>query len=105
MQIVIDIPEEWYRWAKFKNIDNGSMVSKAILDAIGNGTPLPKGHGRLIDADELKTLSYEVLVDTDNPNRADGLSACNGIVEDDIDYAPTIIEADKAESEDKYGKI
>ena len=45
---------------------------------------------RLIDADELKTLSYEVLVYTGNPNRVDGLSAYNGLVEDDIDLAPTV---------------
>lgn len=96
MKIVIDIPEEEYERMKEQ-----SMFGKVDVwrQAIQNGTPLPKGHGRLIDADELKTLSYEVLVDTDNPNRADGLSACNGIVEDDIDIAPTIIEAD-TESEE-----
>ena len=95
MQIVIDISAE-----DFENVKCGRGAVSMMRKAIIHGTPLPKGHGRLIDADELKTLSYEVLVDTDNPNRADGLSACNGIVEDDIDLAPTIIEADKAESED-----
>lgn len=98
MKIVIDIPEESY-----KATCTGCMLPpdvENVVQAIKNGAPLPKGHGRLIDADELKTLSYEVLVDTDNPNRADGLSACNGIVEDDIDLAPTIIKADKAESEE-----
>jgi hypothetical protein len=78
-------------YREFKDLNDCVTTIKALE----NGTPLPKGHGRLIDADELKTLSYEVLVDTNNPNRADGLSACNGLVEEDIDLAPTIIEADK----------
>lgn len=91
MKIVIDIDVESYEHIKaYKN----EKVLPIGWYAIINGTPLPKGHGRLIDADELKTLSYEVFIDTDNPNRADGLSACNGLVEDDIDLAPTIIEAD-----------
>ncbi len=96
MRIVIDIPEEIYNHTQEYEVGGFNQENDAkLFIAIKNGTPLPKGHGRLIDADELKTLSYEVLVDTDNPNRADGLSVCNGLVEDDIDLAPTIIEADK----------
>lgn len=90
MKIVIDIPDHLYNVIKNKECTNKNVLTKAVE----NGNPLPKGHGRLIDADELKTLSYEVLVDTENPNRADGLSVCNGIVEEDIDLAPTIVEAD-----------
>ncbi len=102
MKLVIEIDDVRYKdIQRIASVQLESYHFKTAEQIIANGTPLPKGHGRLIDADELKTLSYEVLVDTDNPNRADGLSACNGIVEDDIDYAPTIIEADKAESEDK----
>ena len=96
IELVIKIRKELYETIK----KNGYIYEEEVEDvalSIMSGTLLPKGHGRLIDADELKALSYEVLVDTDNPNRADGLSACNGIVEDDIDLAPTIIEADKAE--------
>ena len=101
MRLVIDIPDGYE--TKYKSINNGSIAARVILNCVANGTPLPKGHGRLIDADELKTLSYEVFVDTDNPNRADGLSACNGLVEDDIELAPTIIEADKEGSDaDSY---
>ena len=97
MQIVIDVPN-WLYNAIMECKE--PQYSKSLGDAVRDGTPLPKGHGRLIDADELKTFSYEVLIDTDNPNTADGLSACNGIVEDDIDLAQTIIEAD-TESEGK----
>lgn len=104
MQIVIEIPNfEWLENEEdfkeaVKEYEQGTRFDKEIRNALINGTPLPK-HGRLIDADELKSMSYEVLVDTDNPNRADGLSAVNGLVEDDIDLAPTIIEADEESEE------
>ena len=56
MQIVIDIDEDTY-----KDIKKGKVYSsmrdvpqESVL-AIANGTPLPKGHGRLIDADALQT--------------------------------------------------
>lgn len=103
MQIVIEIPKfPWIEDIKdfksaVKEYDKGSAFDHAIREALLLGTPLPKNHGRLIDADELKTMSYEVFLDTDNPNRADGLSACNGLVEDDIDLAPTIIEGSDTE--------
>lgn len=54
MQIVIDIPE-----SILNTIQADEMISReqlAVLQMhILNGTPLPKGHGRLIDAD--KTIS------------------------------------------------
>lgn len=46
-EIVIKIHEKDYQ-----TIKNGH-IPFSILDAIKNGTPLPKGHGRLIDADAL----------------------------------------------------
>ena len=83
MKIVIEIDEE-----TFKAVMSGSVLSElainTICDAIYDGTPLPKGHGRLIDADDLWDLYHS----------------------NDFDFyeafydAPTIIEADK-ESEDK----
>lgn len=50
MQIVIDIDEEDY-----ENICKigGLFLQKDIVDCFRKGTPLPKGHGRLIDADLL----------------------------------------------------
>ena len=46
MQIVIEIPDRLYD--NLPKIHNGSMASKALLEYVKNGTPLPKGHGRLI---------------------------------------------------------
>ena len=52
MQIVVDIPDEIV-----ESIEKGSFgVKYNIYDLCGfvmNGTPLPKNHGRLIDADAL----------------------------------------------------
>lgn len=59
MQIVIEIDEETY-----KDIKKGKVYSsirdvpqESVL-AIANGTPLPEGHGRLIDADKTYKLLY-----------------------------------------------
>lgn len=84
MEIVIKIPEEDYK--------NGTLIncfkcySIELDKIIYSGTPLPKGHGRLIDADWVKnTLDIYVL------NEYNG----QFIRRSDIDSIPTIIEADK----------
>jgi hypothetical protein len=46
MQIVIDIPEE-IKAVIDKNGTN-EIVAETVWQAIKKGTPLPKGHGRLI---------------------------------------------------------
>lgn len=52
MQIVIDIPEEIK-----KKRDAGKVLSSeeiaTVCMAIKNGTPLPKGHGDLVDFDKI----------------------------------------------------
>ena len=84
MQIVIEIPESIY-----DTIQSDEMISReqlAILQMhIMNGTPLPKGHGRLIDADKLepRDISPEAWY-----------SPMWGFELVDIEDAPTIIEAD-----------
>jgi hypothetical protein len=47
MQVVIDIPETYYEYCKAQE------DAVEIQLAIKKGTPLPKGHGRLIDKDAL----------------------------------------------------
>ena len=49
MQIVIDIPEILYT-----KIQNGKADKRTLETVILHGTPLPKGHGRLIDSDVLQ---------------------------------------------------
>jgi hypothetical protein len=78
-EIVIKIPEEIYKNKNY--IDYFGCSSLTLADAIENGTVLPKGHGRLIDESQITgTFTWD-----------------NGYIEC---FAPTIIEADKAESEE-----
>ena len=55
MQIVIDIPDEMYDWLEngFPDEDD----AEKLWQIVKNGTLLPKGHGRLIDADEFEKLA------------------------------------------------
>lgn len=48
MEIVIEIPEEEYKSIQDKDFCISYME---MYNAIRNGTPLPKGHGRLVDMD------------------------------------------------------
>ena len=50
MKIVIDISDTKYKWI----VNNPQTYTDELHEAIRNGTPLPKGHGRLIDADVLQ---------------------------------------------------
>lgn len=87
MQIVIDIDDDLYVHL-FDNGGNNVMNMRRACVAIRKGTPLPKGHGRLIDeSDLIPNSDYE-----DGMFYAVSIGAING--------APTIIGADK-ESEDK----
>ena len=58
-----------------------------MKNALEKATPLPKGHGRLIDADKLKN-------DTQTMTEWNG-DVFRCVTERTIDLAPTIIEADK----------
>lgn len=102
MQIVIDIPDRIYKRQGYLNI----IDSDILRNALKNGTPLPKGHGRLIDADELKKVYDEritylyTLNKKDNPSREAKICATNWCV-NTIDELPTIIEADKESEVDE----
>lgn len=87
MKVVIDISENDY-WLACKYPD---VLTSVYAHAIKNGTPLPKGHGDLIDADEVKKDHMRWL----------------GYLDDDmilrlnlaVDKIQTIIEADNGETE------
>lgn len=79
MRLIIDIPDEEY-----ENVKKAGGCYYDFGKAIYYGTPLPKGHGRLIDADAILKI---IDVEYPNVDRKD----IKKIVED----APTIIEADR----------
>ena len=81
VELIIKIPEETYEYWKTHSYEY------VIGEAIAKGTPLPKGHGRLIDADDIRVIELE-----------DSLHFIRHKKGDDIDVyidASTIIEADK----------
>lgn len=95
MQIVIDIPKRTYEQLKFLR-EQGFDGFETIIDkAVANGTPLPEGHGRLIDVDAL-IKQLEAMAN----NRWNiQVGASKGLEEgiDNVDDAPTIIEAESEE--------
>lgn len=113
IELVIKIPEDVYKrtvfYREFKDLNDCVTIIKALEKAI----PLPKGHGRLIDADAFidhlknisKTQRYnEFIIDkkltgltVDDIFNAVCESLQNeGLAEGD---SPTIIEADKEDEE------
>lgn len=89
-EIVIKIEEETYN-----RIMNGWMpLHKAVnlMENIQKGIPLPKGHGRLIDADALEKKMCdreEELGDDEALWESSAVSVALDM------FAPTIIEANK----------
>ena len=86
MRIVIEIPDNY----DLSKIQNGSIASKIILNAVANGKPLPKGYGRLIDAREYENSIRKHYFDNATVIRCTEIALGN---------AETIVEADTAESE------
>ena len=93
MQILIDIDEEIYkRILPYKDLPIVSNLANdypEITHAVANGVPLPKGHGRLIDANRLRSM-YSI-------NRANFNTVVG--IQKWIDEAPTIIEAERSEED------
>ena len=92
VELVIKIPEDVYT----RLFDNGIQDNEIAVDdvcemarAIRLGAPLPKGHGRLIDADAtLKRHCTELCAE-----KPSCYEDC--LIYDLLHLAPTIIEADK----------
>ncbi|MBQ2174853.1 MAG: hypothetical protein II453_07290 [Alphaproteobacteria bacterium] len=96
-QILINIPDFLYKQILKKH------VSKAtIARTFQNGVVLPKGHGRLIDADEFKNYcqagleNVKPLFKTEKYRKL-AIDITQGIIAD-VDEMETIIEADKEET-------
>ena len=96
MQIVIDICEYTYKGIlKGKEVD---IDETEVINAVKNGVVLPKGHGRMIDADAFIKAECSQCDGNCGVCDCDCLNCkseyrCEFIK--DIDSADVIIEADK----------
>ncbi len=86
MKVVIDIPDDWERRIKC-NIRPNTIECGELVESIWKGKMLPKGHGDLIDRNNLLYWSYEIVSRYCEFDKV--------VSVDNIKDAPTIIEADK----------
>lgn len=89
MQIVINIGDNFYKRAMIYKgeqfPDNDDLLS-ALITAVNNGVPLPRGHGRIIDERRIsKCKQIGLIIKDGNTNRC--------LLTD----APTIVKADEVE--------
>ena len=100
-QIVIEIFEEQYNTIKSDLYNTfPAEMKKWGLEAIRNGTPLPKGHGDMVDRDAVNSRFYSIRKELESYSNQpsykellDKLSMC-------LDTAQPIIEADELENEE-----
>lgn len=88
MKLVIDIPEDAYKLLNNEGVD--WLGAEHILNAVANGIPLPKNHGRLIDADKLKKTQHDIYIEY-----IDYRHRCISV--ENIEEATTIIPAESEE--------
>lgn len=64
MEIVIKIDEEDYKIMRHNIAVNNPLCplsQEEMVSKVANGTPLPKGHGRLFDERDIVNGNYEVI--------------------------------------------
>lgn len=89
MKIVIDISENMIEEIENNRFGKDRNDSIILAYAVMRRITLPKGHGRLIDADALK---HEI---EQWKNSLHSYGESLEVAIDEIEIAPTIIEADK----------
>jgi len=108
IELVIKIPEVYFEALKktdeiVSGQRSGKTLMSVIYNAVANGTPLPKGHGRLVETNTIQSMAKKKAEDCFPEGRYyyGYRRALFDFVKDidDIDDASIIIEADK-ESED-----
>ncbi len=90
MQLVIDIDEDTY--AECKGDVYFPDTGGVLFDVVRNGTPLPKGHGRLGDLDKIKKEMQNYHDDCAKTSKYTRLGFETAV--EVVNDAPTIVEAD-----------
>lgn len=97
MQVVIEIDNKLYEIIKNSKKLVTMYHASRCAEAVRNGTPLPKGHGKLKDTDKISD-ELERLRDSwnyyGNEYESGNYEGYDHAL-DEVLYAPTIIEADK----------
>lgn len=89
MELIIKIPEKAYQLLKNEGVD--WLGAEHILNAVANGTPLPKGHGDLVTKEQMiEIVEFYQL----NPQHFDFVNLI-----DEIKDEKPIIEADKEQKD------
>lgn len=100
MQIVIDISKETYNEVCWRGLQLCPRSNKELVSAIKNGTPLPDGHGRLIDVNRKITVStYDEQYEEWGERTLTILEALNKWSDEGVTVKDIIVPANK-ESED-----
>lgn len=86
IELVVKISKEEYEMI----VNSEDCGLHTLTRAVAHGTILPKGHGRLIDADKVENITWQ------EPYYHDALNVLTE-VRDKVRELPTIIEADKEE--------
>ena len=81
MEIIIKIPKEIYTG------EQTTGMLPILVDAIGKGIPLPKGHGRIIDESQISRIEFH----TERELYGDKIRYVK------VTDAPTIIEGSESE--------
>ena len=101
MEVVINIPDEAYKAClklKGELDEDNSILGICLINSVANGTLLPKGHGRLIDADSLIKNDEVTEWLSINPIRTGKmLKVFSELFIKKVNEMPPIIEADKME--------
>lgn len=100
MKLVIDIPSHVKNRLIFGVTYKDDL--RILVEALTNGTPLPKGHGDLKDADIYKAEVYKYIAENKNSDDL-YLAGCGDGAYHALhiyDYIPTIIKADGGEGDD-----
>ena len=100
MKIVIDIPKKTFEEIQERSIITcGETFAQKLVKYIRNGTPLPTGHGRLIECEPI----YDKLIrsyradEKDYPERGKDYRVGLSNAIDLLIKAPTIIEGSDSE--------
>ena len=105
MKIIIDIPEEVYECClPYKDnivISNECNYLPEMTYSIANGTPLPKGHGDLIDKEKLKENINGWYAFMKNICKQPYMTLKQEEIIGKIDMMTPIIEAKMLESEER----